>query len=92
LGQQPVEQQSPSKGKRAPEKAHATEAQPAQMRRNLRSDQRAKPERQRNMERPMRVARQTSEALRMRLVQKRAKKRTPDANLRKLQKLRFRDK
>jgi len=28
LAQQPVEQQSPSKGKRAPEKAHATEAQP----------------------------------------------------------------
>jgi hypothetical protein len=27
LAQQPVEQQSPSKGKRAPEKAHATEAQ-----------------------------------------------------------------
>ena len=28
LAQQPVEQQSPSKGKRAPEKAHATEAKP----------------------------------------------------------------
>jgi hypothetical protein len=28
LAQQPVEQQSPSKGKRAPEKAHATQAQP----------------------------------------------------------------
>src|SRR5881409_3362926 len=28
LAQQPVEQQSPSKNKRAPEKAHATEAQP----------------------------------------------------------------
>ncbi|PYL06420.1 MAG: hypothetical protein DME33_13730 [Verrucomicrobia bacterium] len=28
LAQQPVEQQSPSKGKRAPEKAHAPEAQP----------------------------------------------------------------
>jgi len=28
LGQQPVEQQSPSKNKRAPEKTHATEAQP----------------------------------------------------------------
>ena len=28
LAQQPVEQQSPSKGKRAPEKTHATEAQP----------------------------------------------------------------
>jgi hypothetical protein len=28
LAQQPVEQQSPSKGKRAPEKAHATEAHP----------------------------------------------------------------
>jgi hypothetical protein len=28
LAQQPVEEQSPSKGKRAPEKAHATEAQP----------------------------------------------------------------
>ena len=29
LAQQPVEQQSPAKGKRAPEKAHATEAKPA---------------------------------------------------------------
>ena len=28
LAQQPVEQQSPSKGKHAPEKAHATQAQP----------------------------------------------------------------
>jgi len=28
LAQQPVEEQSPSKGKRAPEKAHATQAQP----------------------------------------------------------------
>ena len=28
LAQQPVEQQSPSKGRRAPEKAHATQAQP----------------------------------------------------------------
>jgi len=28
LAQQPVEQQSPAKGKRAPEKAHATQAQP----------------------------------------------------------------
>ena len=28
LAQQPVEQQSPSKGKRAPEKARATQAQP----------------------------------------------------------------
>ena len=28
MAQQPVEQQSPSKGKRAPEKAHATQAQP----------------------------------------------------------------
>src|SRR5262245_58061456 len=28
LAQQPVEQQSPSKGKRAPEKTHATEPQP----------------------------------------------------------------
>lgn len=28
LAQQPVEQQSPTKGKRAPEKAHATQAQP----------------------------------------------------------------
>jgi hypothetical protein len=28
LAQQPVEQESPSKGKRAPEKAHATQAQP----------------------------------------------------------------
>src|SRR5213082_3803235 len=28
LAQQPVEQQSPSKGKRAPEKTHATQAQP----------------------------------------------------------------
>src|SRR6267154_6440005 len=28
LAQQPVEQQSPSKGKRPPEKAHATQAQP----------------------------------------------------------------
>src|SRR5882672_4385546 len=28
LAQQPVEEQSPSKGKRAPEKAHATEAKP----------------------------------------------------------------
>src|SRR5262249_48619697 len=28
LAQQPVEQQSPSKGKRAPEKAHTTQAQP----------------------------------------------------------------
>src|SRR4030095_13076309 len=28
FAQQPVEQQSPSKGKRAPEKAHATQAQP----------------------------------------------------------------
>src|SRR5215470_8396512 len=28
LAQQPVEQQSPSKGKRVPEKAHATQAQP----------------------------------------------------------------
>src|SRR6516162_7584873 len=28
LAQQPVEQQPPSKGKRAPEKAHATQAQP----------------------------------------------------------------
>src|SRR5437762_323031 len=28
LAQQPVEQQSPSKGKRAPEKEHATQAQP----------------------------------------------------------------
>ena len=30
LGQQPVEQQSPSKGKRAPQKAHATQAQPGE--------------------------------------------------------------
>ena len=30
LAQQPVEQQSPSKGKRAPEKAHATQAQPGE--------------------------------------------------------------
>src|SRR6266487_2116358 len=29
LAQQPVEQQSPSKGKHAPEKTHATQAQPA---------------------------------------------------------------
>src|SRR5919204_5829161 len=28
LAQQPVEQQSPSKGKRSPEKTHATQAQP----------------------------------------------------------------
>ena len=28
LAQQPVEQQSPSKGKHAPEKAHTTQAQP----------------------------------------------------------------
>ena len=28
MAQQPVEKQSPSKGKRAPEKAHATQAQP----------------------------------------------------------------
>src|SRR6266516_6567163 len=28
LAQQPVEQQSPSKGKRTPEKTHATQAQP----------------------------------------------------------------
>ena len=28
LAQQPVEQQSPAKGKHAPEKAHATQAQP----------------------------------------------------------------
>src|SRR5215204_6463424 len=30
LAQQPVEQQSPSKGKRAPEKTHAAQAQPKQ--------------------------------------------------------------
>jgi hypothetical protein len=30
LAQQPVEQQSPSKGKRAPERTHATEAQPGE--------------------------------------------------------------
>ena len=30
LAQQPVEQQSPSKGKRAPQKAHATQAQPGE--------------------------------------------------------------
>jgi putative peptidoglycan binding protein len=30
LAQQPVEQQSPSKGKRAPEKTHATQAQPGE--------------------------------------------------------------
>jgi len=45
LAQQPVEQQSPSKSKHAPEKTHATEAKPDANAASLRRGQRSNPDR-----------------------------------------------